>query len=158
MEAIGLVIVNWAKAERTLTHALWLLLGDPYSKVGNLEELRLVAVTGMRDQVKAGLVKSAFRIRYYHLADRFDKLVDALLREGKRRDNIAHAWWVKGDRPDAIRAWIARPSNVFKVDEFEFTSVELRRLADRIETKRTDFVRFLTDLGFFPPLQSSDEK
>jgi hypothetical protein len=157
VEAIGLIIMNWANAEHVLAHVLARLLGDRLPPVDEFDGLRLVAITGMRDRPVAALTKSIFRLRYSDLADRFDKLIDSLLREGKRRDVIAHAVWNKGNRAGSIRTGVARPSNVFKLEEFEYTAAELRRLANRIYDKTVEIVSFLKPLGFFGGLPPSPE-
>jgi len=158
VEAIGLVIINWANAGKTLTHVLAQLLGDRLPPLDSLDGLRLVAVTGMRDRAVAALIKSIFRLSYGDLADQFDRLLDTLLRDGKRRDVIAHSYWNKGERPGSIRTWVARPANVFKLDEFDYTAAELRRLANRIQEKHIKLVRFLQPLGFFLVPRASSEK
>src|SRR5207302_8962385 len=103
----------------------------------------------MRDRPITGLIKSIFRLKYPDRADAFDRLIDRLLRDGKRRDGIAHAWWLKGNRPGSIHAGIARPANVFGLDEYDYTAPELRALANRIEAKLIELIRFMKPYWVF---------
>ena len=54
VEAIGLIIIQWANAEKAFTHILArLVAGD----AGDAD-MALVSVTGMRDRPITGLIKS----------------------------------------------------------------------------------------------------
>lgn len=101
LQAIGLLITEWAHAEFLFSDILARLIAEPESK-NTISSRATIAILGMDARVKLGLMKTIARMRFPEHADGFDKLIDEILSIKKERDLIAHAVWEKGKSPGCI--------------------------------------------------------
>lgn len=147
IEAIGRIIINWADVETFFGHILGFLITGAIAPDNGMA---MIAIQRMNVRAVTGLIKSLYRLSWPDDADQFDKMVDSLVRDGKRRDIIAHAYWRKGNRPNSVSTWAAQPANVFRLQMYDYRGRELRALADRIQEKQIALIRFVQARGMFP--------
>lgn len=143
---IGLVIAQWASAERLLTHAICDLMANRTVSYTD-DAADLIVMSGREARVLIGLVKSLVRFRFPDDADAFDKIADKLGKEGKTRNIIAHGLWSEGKRPNSIVTYHPITLNNPRVERHEFTPQEFERMAHRILEKGKKIISFLRERG-----------
>ena len=109
--------------------------GGPSSTIRLSHSLTAWLASGKNSRTTGGLLKGFVRVGWPEHAEEFERIVDGILREGKRRDIIAHAVWREGDRPDSVATISLRSVSSFRVQRNEFTVAEFIRLANRIQAR-----------------------
>lgn len=132
LQAIGLVIAQWASVEKLLVHVLCDLMAGRASDFTTTDISGLILVSGMDSRTMLGLTKSFVAIQFPERADEFDRLADKLDKEGKRRNIVAHGWWLSGDRPNSIKTSVWKTIGRAKTEPHDYTVDELRNMAKRI--------------------------
>ena len=128
LQAIGLLVTEWASFEMILSSSLaHFITADSPSQSDSAAAW--VVTHGMEARVKLGLLKSIVRLRWPDKADGFDRWADEVLSVKKLRDLAAHSLWVKGTAKNHIRA-----VGMTTVGRLQFTEGEyrIRDFEDRV--------------------------
>jgi len=146
-EAIGAVIEAWAFFESALLYDLCMLATRPEPTQHTDLSTALVLATGMKPHTMLGMMRTLVGVLFPKDVEEFDKLRLKIKRLSDTRDIIAHARWIKGERPNSIRTMVIKSVNELKADPHDFTPDELNDVAVRIIGRALDVKVFLQSRG-----------
>jgi hypothetical protein len=146
--AMGLVVAEWAKAERTIFVALMLtgLSGSDSLAKGSSAGFAVLLGSGMDVRTAMGILKGLFRLALKNDEPEFEAFNKLFNRFGKlygRRNVVAHGAWRKGKRPKSIESTSLKTVGDIDAETSNYTALELVALAHRIHAFRVDLIKFL---------------
>jgi hypothetical protein len=115
----------------------------------------MMMASGMDSRTMLGLLRGLLQAGFPASAEEFSKLAERIADEGKRRNIVAHAAWLPGNRRGSIRTFAIRTVGELRLDEHEFTAAELERLSGRIKSAREALVRFMIRRGYYSALRGT---
>jgi hypothetical protein len=148
--AIGLVIAEWARAERSIFLTLSQIGGmqigaDTETPTG----LVILLASGMDPRTSMGILQGIVRRSDEAGAEEFDKLKSRFEKVYKRRNIVAHGVWRTGKRPKAIGTTSLKSVGDVRFDDSEYTPLEMIALAHRIHAFRGDLIKFFRKRGYW---------